>query len=68
VAARAEVDPVIVSRDDHGRGTTDLYEVTKDMLDLVTVLDDRRSLQFGECETALHPGNHTLGRRAGRPQ
>jgi hypothetical protein len=52
VAARAEVDQVVGSHDDSGRdgsvhrglvqtgrGTTDLNEVTKDVLDLVNVLD-----------------------------
>ena len=64
VRARAEVDPAVGSRDEHGRGTvqftedssrpggaawaapSDLYEVTKDVLDLVTVLDDRNYLHW----------------------
>jgi hypothetical protein len=43
-AARGSVHRGLVQT---GRGTTDLDEVTKDVLDLVRVLDDRKSLQFG---------------------
>ena len=44
------------------RFTTDRYEMTKDVIDLVRVMDDRESLQFGLAEL------HDTGTRTRRPR